>query len=112
MVSGFYVIGCRLGVLDSGPSRPHLRTERFDPLPSLACVGRDAGPCPVPAVHNGVDRLSRVGLTPSLPDSRTAALRHLIPYVSPKACYDNNTSYFALVRFNSIQRLGYDIPLE
>jgi len=35
-----------------------------------------------------------------------------IPYVSPKACYGNDTSYFALVRFNRIQRLGYDMSLE
>jgi hypothetical protein len=35
-----------------------------------------------------------------------------VPYVSPQACYDNNTTYFALVGFTSIQRLGWDIRLR
>jgi len=35
-----------------------------------------------------------------------------IPYVSAQACYNNNTTMFALVRFNFIQRLGYNIRLE
>ena len=35
-----------------------------------------------------------------------------IPYISPQACYDNNTTYFALVRFTSIQRLGWNIHLQ
>lgn len=35
-----------------------------------------------------------------------------IPYTSPQACYDNDTTYFALVRFNSIQRLGSNMQLQ
>jgi hypothetical protein len=35
-----------------------------------------------------------------------------IPYVSAQACYDNNTTWFALVRFNSIQKLGWNIRLQ
>ena len=36
----------------------------------------------------------------------------LIPYVSAQACYDNDTTRFALVRFSSLQRLGWNIHLQ
>jgi hypothetical protein len=35
-----------------------------------------------------------------------------IPYVSPQDCFKNNTTYFALVGFTSIQRLGWGILLR
>lgn len=35
-----------------------------------------------------------------------------IPYVSAQACYDNDTTRFGLVRFNSLQKLGWNIHLE
>ena len=35
-----------------------------------------------------------------------------IPYVSPQECLDNNTTYFALVGFTSIRRLGWNIHLQ
>jgi hypothetical protein len=35
-----------------------------------------------------------------------------IPYVSPQECFKNNTTYFALVGFTSIRRLGWNIHLQ
>lgn len=35
-----------------------------------------------------------------------------IPYVSMQACYDNDTTYFALVQFSRIQKIGYDIDMR
>jgi hypothetical protein len=35
-----------------------------------------------------------------------------IPYVSAEACQDNDTTRFALVRFNSLQKLGWNIHLQ
>jgi hypothetical protein len=35
-----------------------------------------------------------------------------IPYISTQACYDNDTTYFALFSFSSIQKIGYDIDMQ
>jgi hypothetical protein len=32
-----------------------------------------------------------------------------IPYSSPQACYDNDTTYFALIRFSTIRKIGWGI---
>lgn len=32
-----------------------------------------------------------------------------VPYISTQACYDNNTTYFGLISFSSIQKIGYDV---
>jgi hypothetical protein len=35
-----------------------------------------------------------------------------VPYTSVQACYDNDTTYFALVSFSSIQKIGYDVDMR
>ena len=35
-----------------------------------------------------------------------------IPYISAQACYDNDTTYFAPVHFDSLQRIGYGAYLH
>jgi hypothetical protein len=35
-----------------------------------------------------------------------------IPYTSMQACYDNDTTYFALISFSSIQKIGYDVDMR
>jgi len=35
-----------------------------------------------------------------------------VPYWSPQDCYDNTSLVFAMVKYNSIQKLGYHLRLE